>query len=135
MTGKGRLRAGVATAALVIAPTAGCGNTQDDAVRQVASAFSVALSQHDGRAACDLLAPTTRSELEQSSGKDCSVAVTEEVQPAGDPARVSVFGTSAQVRYDGDIAFLSRFQDGWRVLAVACQPQPSGPYDCSVKGA
>lgn len=104
-------------------------------MREVARDFYVALSQHDGRAACDLLAPTTRSELEQSSGKDCSVAVTEEVQPAGDPQQVSVFGTSAQVRYDGDTAFLSRFRYGWRVLAAACRPRTSGPYDCSVKGA
>lgn len=117
------------------ATAAGCGNTQDDAVLQVAHDFYGALSEHDGDAACDLLAPATRSELEQSSGKDCSAAVTEEVQPASDPQRVRVFGTSAQVRYDGETAFLARFQDGWRVMAASCRPQASGPYDCSVKGA
>jgi hypothetical protein len=40
----------------------------------------------------------------------------------------------AQVRYAGETAFLTRFEDGWRIVAAACTPVRSR-YDCSIQGA
>jgi hypothetical protein len=85
-----------------------------------------------------VLAPSTRSELEQSAGKPCPEAILEEDVPeASDPTATEVFGTMAQVRYADETAFLTRSDQGWLVLAVACGSRPEGPerpYDCQVKG-
>jgi hypothetical protein len=89
----------------------------------------------DGDAACALLAPATRSELEQSAGKPCPDALIEEHLPQVDePVAVDVFGTAGEVRYDAEAAFLARYDDGWRVVAAGCTPQPPHPYDCKVTG-
>ena len=85
------------------------------------------MADGDGAAACALLAPTTRSELEQSTGKECAVAILEEAPDAGgDGGDVQVFGVMAQVRWDGDTVFLTRMPDGWRVLAAGCVPRCEG---------
>lgn len=105
-------------------------------MQDVARHFYAAVADHDGKAACELLAPGTRSELEQSSGSPCDKAVVEEKIPdAGEVRSVDVFETMAQIHYSTDTVFLARFQSGWRVLAVACTPQAHDRYDCTVKGA
>lgn len=112
-----------------------CGGAQDDPVRAAADAFYGAVTAGEGAAACDVLAPVTRSELEQSSGTTCAEAVLAEGVPSvGEPRRVEVFGTMAQISYAGEVAFLTRFDDEWRVLAAACTPTPIR-YDCSLQGA
>ena len=126
-----------ATAPLLVlgAALAACGGSEDAAVTNVAEEFYSAVAEGDGAAACALLTPGTRSELEQSSGKECPAAILEEAPSTpGDGGVAEVFNTMAQVRWDGDTAFLARMPDGWRVLAVACEPRAVGPYDCKVKG-
>jgi hypothetical protein len=131
-----RRRVAVTLAGLGLAcATTGCTSGSADTVDSVADRFHAALAAHDGRAGCALLAPETRSELEQSSGKSCPDALLEENVPTtGRPDDTSVFETMAQVRYAGDTVFLSRFPTGWRVMAAACTPQPVGPYDCRLSG-
>lgn len=101
----------------------------------VAEDFYAALARGDGAAACELLAPATRDELEQSAGKPCATAVLEEDVPRAGKARdVDVYGSAGEVELDGDTAFLGEFRDGWRITAVGCTPQPPEPYDCQVAG-
>ena len=133
-----RIRAGASGIALLALGLAlsGCGGSQDAAVRDLAEEFYGAVADGDGAAACALLAPTTRSELEQSTGKECAVAILEEPPMlGGDGGDVQVFGVMAQVRRDGDTVFLTRMPDGWRVLAAGCAPRPTAPYDCACEGS
>ena len=101
----------------------------------VARQFDEALARSDWSAACALLAPATKDDLEQSAGTPCAEAMAgEDLSEAGPVARVQVFGTMAQARLAQDTFFLTRFRGGWRVLAAGCSPQPAGPYDCRVQG-
>jgi hypothetical protein len=101
----------------------------------VARQFDEALARSDWSAACALLAPATKDDLEQSAGTPCAEAMAGEgLSEAGPVARVQVFGTMAQARLAQDTLFLTRFRGGWRVLAAGCSPQPAGPYDCRVQG-
>lgn len=129
------MRAMVAAVASGFALTA-CGSSSDTDVANVADDFYAALADRDGGAACEALAPSTRSELEQSAGKPCEDAIVEEkLSEAQDPATVEVFDTAAEVRYDGETAFLARFDDGWKVTAAGCTPKPEPhPYDCTISG-
>ena len=45
-----------------------------------------------------------------------------------------MFGTTAQVRYEGETLFLARFDDTWRVVAAGCTAQRPKPYDCLLQG-
>lgn len=126
----------VAVLAAAAALGAGCSNPQEDAVRATADAFTEAVAARNWTAACALLAPSTRAELESSAGKPCPAALEEEAPPTvGSPDRIEVFGTMAQLRYPGETLFLTRFHDAWHVLAAACTARAAKPYDCTVKGA
>ncbi len=124
-----------AVVVLLLALT-GCGSQpHEDAVTSVAGAFHRAFAEKDGSAACAELAPKTRSELEESAGKPCAEAVLEEsVEPPAAPGRVEVFGTQALVGNGKGATFLTRFPEGWKVMAAACKLSPGGPYDCSISG-
>lgn len=141
VTTAGRRRAGILASAVgVLLLLTGCTGAQDSEVSDVAQAFHRALAEHDGAEACRLLAPGTRSELEQSSGHPCDKAVLAEKVPAsGDLGSVRVYDTMAQVRFTSDTVddtvFLARFQFGWRVLAAACHRTIADRYDCTVSGA
>jgi len=118
----------IAVAAAVLA-TGGCGGTSDAAVSSVSDTF---------RRACALLSAQTVSDLEQSSGRPCATAVLQEHVPTtGDPTAVEVYGRMAQVRYADDTIFLSRFHQGWRLVAAGCQLASGAAqrFDCQVKGA
>jgi hypothetical protein len=128
-------RRGVALAVLTVAVTGCAGGNGAAVAADVARRFHAAVAQHDGAAACGLLAPQTRAELEQSAGRPCPAAVLQEGVPRVGPVRSSsMFGGQAQVRLDGDTVFLAEFPGGWRVVAVACTPRPPLPYDCQIKG-
>jgi hypothetical protein len=126
----------VAVSAAAAGLLSSCAGSQDDAVTEAAATYAEALTQEDGAAACSFLAPSTRSELERSSGKPCAEAVLEEaVTDVGARVEVAAYGTMAQVRFAQDTVFLTRFKAGWRILAAACTPPESpGPYDCQVQG-
>jgi len=126
---------GIALLALGLSLSA-CGGSQDVAVSNVADDFYESVDKGDGAAACELLAPVTRSELEQSSGKECAAAIVEEAPDIReDGGVVEVFGTMAQVRWGSDTVFLARMPNGWRVFAAGCEARADAPYDCVVKGA
>jgi hypothetical protein len=131
-------RNGAAAAAAVVLAVvvSGCGSSQDDPAELAARDFYAAVRAGDGAAACELLAPQTRHELAQSSAKPCAVALlSEDLPTVGRPDDVRAYGTMAEVRYDTDTVFVTRFRYGWRVMAAACTPTPAGPYDCEIKGA
>lgn len=123
----------VAGAGLVVLLSACTPAQQDDAIR-TADDFVAAVADGDGRAACAQLAPVTVEELEQSSGSPCAKAVLGEATAAGERVEVNTFGTMSQVRYTDDVLFLSRFDDGWRIVAAGCVARRGGPYSCGIEG-
>ena len=127
---------GVAAGGALVFAVTGCSGSQDDAVSSAVEQYAAALQDGDGAQACDILAPSVRSELEQSTGDPCERAVLDEaVVPDGPAGQVEVYGLSAQVRLPGDTVFLTRFDDGWHVSAASCEPTPRDVYDCRVKGS
>jgi hypothetical protein len=113
----------------------GCGGAQNSDVEAVAERFYRAVGSGDGETACAALASRTQDEVAQAAGKPCQDAILDEdlLQPGG-VEHVSTFGTAAQVRYAGETTFLTRFMDGWRVVAAGCSPMSGDRYDCQVEG-
>lgn len=130
-----RRRAAAAGAVALVVLLPGCGSAQDGTVQDVAARFYAAVQARDGTEACRLLSTDTRQELTRSSGTSCPMSVLEEDLPrVTGEGEARVFSTTAQVRYRNETAFLARFQDGWKVMAAGCHPQPEERYDCLVKG-
>lgn len=124
--------AGVAV--VVVGSLVGCGTAAAPAAA-VGNEFYRAVGGADWSAACALLAPETKAELEQSAGKACAAALADEALPDPGPEGRSVeYGTMTQVRYRQDTVFLARFQSGWRVMAAGCSAVPGHPYDCRLQG-
>ena len=68
-------------------------------------------------------------------GSGCPQGILDQAAPAAGAVQgTQVWGGSAQVRLRGDTVFLSRFHDGWRVLAAGCVPRAGKPYDCELAG-
>lgn len=112
---------------------AGCGGTQDAAVAEASRSLLEAVDQGDGGAACALLAPAVRTEIEDTTGKPCARAILDEpLGTASGPAQVEVFDTAAQAVVGSETLFLSRFDGRWLVIAAACTAVPDEPYDCSI---
>ena len=121
------------TAALLGGLTlSGCAGAEEPEVRRVATTFEDPSA--DPRERCELLAPTTREQLEEQSGP-CEDAVINLPVEGGDVASVEVWGGDAQVRLGRDTLFLTRTSAGWKVAAAVCTPRAEGPYDCEVEGA
>jgi hypothetical protein len=111
-----------------------CAAGDDQAVSAVAEELLNSASQQQGAKACSLLAPGAVNELEASSGQPCDQAILEEdLGAAGEPLGVQVFDTMAQVRFESDTVFLSRYDGKWLVVAAACVPQSGRPYDCDIQ--
>ena len=128
------LRRTAAFVGIVVMCLAGCSSTQEGEVEQVAERLHAAVRADDGAAACEFLSEKAQEEL-QDSGDSCEVAILEaRLSPNGKVEKVSVYDTSAQVRYDDDVVFLSEFPDGWKVIAAGCEKQAAAPYDCTVQG-
>ncbi|MGD9989548.1 hypothetical protein [Pseudonocardia sp.] len=107
---------------------------QDTAAAQTATTFAQTLSDHDGTAACALLTDHARSAIE-SFDRRCETTILALPAPAGPPSGVEVWGQSAQVRFDGDVVFLARFDDGWKIRAAGCTPgEGDSPYSCELEG-
>lgn len=122
---------------LTVLALAGCGSVHErgDAASSVAVQMLGAVERADGADACAVLAPDTISELEESAGKPCPVAVLEQDLPApGAVTATAVYGQWAQVRLSEDTVFLGVFPDGWRVVAAGCTPRTERPYDCVLQG-
>jgi hypothetical protein len=127
-----RRSAGVLAAAFLCLQ--GCAASTSPA-EQTAERFERAVAEGEWAAGCALLAPRTLSELEKSAGKSCPVALEEEDLGDAGPVRDSHgYGTMAQVRLGQDTYFLAEFDDGWKVMAAGCAPDPGKPYDCALQG-
>jgi hypothetical protein len=117
---------------------AGCGaSDRGPDAAAAAERFHAALEAADADAACELLAPETRSKLEQQQQAPCEEAILELELPAGATAAgTNVHVTSASVTLeDGGTTFLDEFDAGWLVSAAGCQPTaPDLPYDCELEG-
>jgi hypothetical protein len=122
-------------AVLLLGLQSGCASGQEDDVSTVSARFYHAVADQDGAAACDVLAPDTKSELEKTAQKPCDQAILEEDVPSvASPRTVEAFGTMAKVDFGGETAFLARFQGGWKVMAAGCSKRPDHPYDCVIQG-
>ena len=120
---------------LVASACSGPGAPRANAAGEVASTFATAV-RAEPSAACGLLAPDTREELEATSGP-CAQAIAKAGVPQPGPVLdVQVYGLDAMVRLEHDTMFLALFDRGWRVTAAGCTPQEQHrPYSCQIKGA
>jgi hypothetical protein len=118
----------------VAAALAGCGSA-GSAAGDAATAFYQAVKTGETSKACDLLAPETRRELEQTEKAACEDALTRVELPTVDQAvGAERFGLHAQVRFDNDTAFLAEYDNGWKVVAAGCTDRDPLPYDCVIEG-
>jgi hypothetical protein len=98
------------------------------------NAFQAALRSQNGAAACDLLAPETRTDLERGSAQACPQVLTRRSLPTGAGTSIQVWGGNAQLRLASGVVFLAKFRTGWKVTAAGCTPRQDQPYDCTVAG-
>ncbi|MGN6577027.1 MAG: hypothetical protein ACTHKG_15230 [Nocardioides sp.] len=126
----------VTVAVVLLLALGGCGgDVRRQQAESVSAAFHRSYEEQDATAACAVLAPPAKSAVEESVGKPCDAALlSEELPSVGKPDRVEVFGTEAQVRYDGETTFLARYRGGWKVVAAGCSYRPHEPYDCTISG-
>ncbi|MEU9376092.1 hypothetical protein AB0D94_20270 [Streptomyces sp. NPDC048255] len=113
----------------------GAGAARVDGARDAGRAFGRALALRDYAAACALLAPDTRAQVEADEKRACRPALeAQELTPPGKVRTVEVYGRQALVRAEGQTLFLSQFAGGWLVVAAGCTPRSDGPHRCVVKG-
>lgn len=119
--------AGLAAAVLM----AGCGTSNDaNQARQVVQRFYDAVRHDRGALACAQLSQDTVKELESTSGQSCRGVIARLSYDGGAIVATQVFATSAKVDLrSGEVAFLDREPEGWRISAVACKPQEGKPHD------
>ncbi|MFD7276828.1 hypothetical protein ACFV80_07155 [Streptomyces sp. NPDC059862] len=122
---------------MLVLALGGCGSAGERSADASAAAteFERLLRSADASGLCAALAPETRSELEESEKSSCAEAIAAQEIPIGGAVReVDVFGRQARVVLDSDTLFLSRFADGWKVVAAGCTPRSGLPYQCTIKG-
>jgi hypothetical protein len=119
---------------LVLSGCGSAGERRSDA-ETAATGFERLLRADDPTGLCTALAPETRSELEESEKASCEKAISsQEIPQGGTTHRVDVYGRQARVVLDADTLFLSRFPDGWKLVAAGCTPRPGRPYQCTLQG-
>jgi hypothetical protein len=129
--GSGIARAAVAAAGIALLAS-GCGTASDQAqVQATAERFLAAHAAGDGGLACGQLSPALRQQVtKDEQAKTCADAVLKlPVRPHRIDG-VRVYATSARVDLGGESFFLGATGSGWRIGALGCRPQGSGPYDC-----
>jgi hypothetical protein len=125
--------AGLVLALAAPALASGCGTGADRATaRSVAERFYAAAAHGDGGTACAQLSPDLRAQLvKDEPGDRCAKAVLKLTLHGRTARSVQVYAISAQVDLvEGDTVFLGDTQEGWRIEAVGCRPQGSGPFEC-----
>jgi hypothetical protein len=112
----------------------GCGTGGDERdARRTAERLYAAAEEH-GSAACATLTPPAAQALEQQEREPCARAVTSLRLSGSRAARVHVYELSAAVGFErGDMAFLDRTNEGWRVSAAGCKPRGQAPADCELE--
>ena len=128
----------ITTVFCILALATGCSSVGPDTSlsRSAARRFHQALADNEAAAACGLLAPRTREDLEQSAKTSCPQALADADLPdAATVVTADVYGLNARVVMDGDTVFLARFGTQWKVTAAGCKVRQDLPYDCDVKGS
>ncbi|PZF54117.1 hypothetical protein DEJ23_13330 [Curtobacterium sp. MCSS17_008] len=110
------------------------GSTRVDAMA-TADRFLRDVAHGDGRAACALLVPDAREDVEDRTGRSCADGVTALDLPTPEDGRTQVYGRAAIVESDRHAVFLARSGDSWLVRAAGCRPVPDAPYECTVDGS
>ena len=119
--------------------TLGCGRSDDRvAATEVADRFFAAVSADDGAAACAQLSAGTRKQFERDEQQPCRDAIGGVPIEPGTLEAIEVYSTNAKADLaNGDSAFLSLTETGWRLSAVGCKPAegpPSDvPMDCEIE--
>jgi hypothetical protein len=98
----------------------------------VALSFAAALRAGAGAAACSMLTSNAYSAASGATGTPCAKAIGSIKVDGSAVTSVQVWGDAAQVRLGRDVLFLRRVSGRWRISAAGCQPQPDGPYKCTV---
>ncbi len=111
-----------------------CTPAEQPAALAAGSAFQTAVREADTTAACDLLSPSARGNLESASARPCPTALAALALPPDEPGAVEVWGDTAQLRLGAGALFLARFGAGWKVTAAGCTPRRDQPYDCRLEG-
>jgi hypothetical protein len=126
-----RLGGAIGTIVLCAGVCCGCASGQREVDSTAAAAdFLAAMGDGDTRAACALLATSTRDDLETSEGRPCGSALDSVDIPAGDVDEVQVWGDRAQARTSAGTLFLVELNSGWQVSAAGCTRADNGTYDC-----
>jgi hypothetical protein len=115
---------------------AGCGTGQRERESMAAAReFLAAIDAGDTGAACAMIAPRTREDLEFSEKSSCEEALGG-LELSGEAVHAAaVWSDRAQVHGDNDTLFLAQFADGWKISAAGCTPQGERPYECLLGGA
>ncbi|MGW0034797.1 hypothetical protein ACWDXD_33890 [Streptomyces sp. NPDC003314] len=126
-----------ALTAVVVLCACGAPQARQDGASRAGRAFEEALASGAYGAACELLAPESREQLEEDEERPCEKALPSQDLPRGEGASsVDVHGRQALLRVGAETLFLSQFDDGWRVTAAGCVPRGGDePYRCALKGA
>ena len=114
---------------------AGCTGPGADQAAQTAVRFAEQAFTSPEQA-CDLLSDQARKDLERDEQAACAEALGKIELPAASAQQsVDVYEQHARVALAGDVMFLARFDDGWKVTAAGCEPQPDDePYECELGG-
>ncbi|GAA4267772.1 hypothetical protein [Frondihabitans peucedani] len=101
----------------------------------VAARFEHAVSTRDYGAACRLLTPPTKADVEKQSGRSCASSLPSLGLPEQGPSESTrVYGRAALVTATGASVFLARSGDTWAVRAAGCTPKAEGPFECALGG-
>ncbi|OLF13442.1 hypothetical protein BU204_27370 [Actinophytocola xanthii] len=109
---------------------AACGSSAGQTASSVAGRFLAAAEDADAGAACELLAPKTREELEFGEDGPCTATLASLGLPGGTVDEVEVWGDRARATGRTDTVFLVELGSGWRVAAAGCTPPEDETFDC-----
>lgn len=109
--------------------------SESSPLASVAVAFSQAIDTGDFAAACSLLTPAVRSDVEEEQGVACPEAVAALGLTSGGTVQdTKVYGRAALVTMVQDTTFLARSGTTWAIRAAGCAPKEEGPFDCALGG-
>lgn len=130
----GRFGAAVLLAVAVSVGATGCaGNSAGP--ESVVTEFTAALASSDLARACELLTPSTRTEVEQIGRTECAEALADLEVPTSDAVvSTETYGRAALVETEDDTLFLARTGPTWAIRAAGCAPVTDAPFDCMVSG-
>jgi hypothetical protein len=117
--------------ALLALLAAGCGTSDDrDEARATVERFYEAIRADDGEAACEELGDGLLEQVQSQTQQSCRGVITRFEYEGGDVTDTEVYITNAKVDLgNGESAFLSREDDGWKLSALACKAEEGKPAD------